>query len=206
MTHKISKKNDEIYSDLFGKDAKGENVVIDNKNNVNLDEMNQPFMLRISNQFFKIVDMIFTTVVPCFVILMQVFVNTGFTEDYSYVNIFKFVFESNFIISLLVVIGYIVAVKLVIWIVNFLINFIIIAIYSTILNKIVKQSEKVSKAITEKLSKMDKQDKEKEERKKYNGFTEKEVVDHAKELIKKRQEEVKSEEQKPDIELIKRDI
>lgn len=205
MSHKISKKQDELYSELFGKDAKGENVEVDNKYQPDINAANQPFALKVSNSVFKIIDAIFTTVVPVCLILVQVFLNTGFTDDFNKINIFTFVFTKNFIFTLFVIIGYILSVKAVIWVANILVNFIIIAIYSVILNKIVKQTEKVTEVVKDKLSKMDDADKEKQEREKYNGYTEKEIVDHAKELVKKREDELK-EANNPDIELIKRDI
>ena len=188
MKHKISKKNDVLYSELFGRDMKGKNVEIGN-DGVDINELNQPFVLKLSNQVFKIIDTIFTTVVPYCMVLILLFLNIDNIEICNRFNMFKFIFSSNFFISLLMIIGYIFVVKSVIWLINLLVNFVIVFIYSIILNSLVKRTEKTSAMISKKLAEQDAKDKENEEREKYNGYTEKEIVDHAKELIKKRQEE-----------------
>lgn len=200
---KISKRNAEMYSEIFGKEAKGKNVEISDKPEVDINQFNKPFALKLTEKIFGALDYLLTAVVPSFIILINIFMNISFTNNEFGFNIFTFVFTKPFLKFIFTIFVYMLSVKLAIWLINFLVNFIIVWVYSLMLNKLVKQTSKLDKSISSKLSEMDKKDKENEERKKYNGVTEKEAINRAEEMIKKRQEEVKQEK---DIELIKRDI
>jgi len=190
-----------LFEQMFGSECKGQNVdIMDPKIKEKIKEMSSPIPIRLSESFFKLLLTIFTKIMPIATISSIIFSNVlnGSYKIDSLKDSFKVVF-----VDIIPKIWYMVLIAALFWVVlqtlNYLVQFTIVKFYDHQLKKMLKDYKKYSELIKDKLRKDEPS--EDQQRKDLGGYTEEEIIAHAKEaveLAKRKQEETAKSETSQD--------
>lgn len=196
--NQIDPEHAKMFEDIFGKDAKGDNVqIMDAKIKDKVKEMTSPVPLRICDSFFKLLLTVFTKILPI-AVLSSIIFKEVLNNSYDF---------STYTSSLTVVVKYIIpkiwymiVITVIFWILlqilNYLVQFCIVKIYDIRIRKEIEKYQRATEVIKANLDKKDKEEAEAKRKEKNGGYTDEEIIAHAKEAVRLEEEKRKNQSEK----------
>ena len=188
----IDPEHAKLFEQMFGAESKGQNVdIMDPKLKTKLNEMTSPIPIKLCESFFKLLLTIFTKVIPISVMSSIVLSRVLCTPEYF--DTFSSTFRAMFKI-IIPAVWYMVIIAAIFWFalqtLNYLVQFIIVKYYDYKLKKCIDEYTKLHAAIANNLKKPS----DEQQRSDLGGYTEEEIIAHAKEAVRLAEEKKKASE------------
>ena len=187
MKNKIDPRHAELFEEMFGANAKGENVEIPTEYQKQIEKASAPLPLRYIDAFFTLLINIICKFIPI-ILIFGLVLNDVIKNDYNYFgfkNIFNFVFHEFAIFYPVLFFAAFSWVAL--QLLDYAFQALVVLFYSINLNFSVKKYQKYDRAIKQRLHELDSKDK------KELSDEEKAFLDKFSDKLKKDTEESKEE-------------